>query len=106
MKITCNKEGVAYIGISQDIREKISNPEQKSILEGVYHYILMQDCFYRVPKVLDTKNTSGIHIFLSSISIVTSDYILNTSGSVSRGETKVTPSEVVDLLRKEFVFDE
>lgn len=106
MKITCNKEGVAYIGISHDIREKISNLEQKSILEGVYNYILMQDCFYRVPKVLDTKNTSGIHIFLSSISIVTCNYILNTNGSVSRGETKVTPSEVVELLRKEFVFDE
>jgi len=107
MKITCNKEGVAYIGISQDIREKIRNLEQKAILEGVYHYLLMQDGFYKVQKVIDTNNISGIYIYGGSISIVTSNYIFNTDSSSNfRREKRVPSYEVVELLRKDFIFDE
>ena len=107
MKITCNKEGVAYIGISHDIRDKISNPEQKAILEGVYHYLLMQDGFYKVQKIIDTNNTSGIHIYVNNISVITENYIFNTDSSSNfRGEKKVPSYEVVELLRKDFVFDE
>ena len=91
--------------MSIDNRERITNLEYKPILEGVYHYILMQDFFYKLG-ILFPVECRDICISDRGIDITTGKYIFTTDGVGLEERHKISSIEVVEILREEFIFDE